>query len=62
MSQCSFSLTAVFAKTARPRTEQGRNFKGPTACSLSCDRMSDKNIPSMLLLMMDFVHNPMAIL
>ena len=35
--------TSVFAKTAGPRTEQGRNFKGPTACSLLSDRMSDKN-------------------
>ena len=50
----------VFAKTAGPRTEQGRNFKGPTACSLLSDRMSDKNIPSMLLLI-EFVHNPIAI-
>ena len=48
---------SVFAKTAGLRTKQGRNFKGPTACSLLSDRMSDKNIPSMLLLI-EFVHNP----
>ena len=42
------------------RVEQGRNFKGPTACSLLSDRMSDKNILSMLLLI-EFVHNPIAI-
>ena len=34
----------VFAKTAGPWTEQGRNFKVPTVCSLLSDRMSDKNI------------------
>ena len=50
----------VFVKTAGQQTEQGRNFKGPTACSLLSDRMSDKNIPSMLLLI-EFVHNPIAI-
>ena len=56
---------AVFAKTAKPRTEKGRNFKGPTACSLLSDQMSDKNITSVFLLivlLMDFVHNPVAIL
>ena len=30
-------------KTARLLTEQGRNSKGPTACSLLSERMSDKN-------------------
>ena len=37
---------AVYAKTAGPRTEQGRNIKGPTACSFLSDQMSDINILS----------------
>ena len=45
----------VFAKTTGPWTEQGRNFRGPTACSLLSDRMSDINILSVLLLI-EFVH------
>ena len=43
------------------RTADRTGQKLQRSDSMPFDRMSDKHIPSMLLLM-DFVHNPMAIL